>query len=67
MRLVITNSCIGPKGAHLERGTIVDIDDAEARVHLVGSGKALNAESEKGKAFIETLEGDKLLGKTAKK
>lgn len=66
MELIITNSCIGPKGAHLERGTIVNIEDAETRVHLVGAGKALSAASDKGKEAIAGFKAEKLIGKPAK-
>ena len=68
MKLIITESCIGPKGVHLERGSQVEVPEEAHFNALIGYGKALNVESDRGKAFLATVSEEKtakaLLGKT---
>lgn len=64
MKLIITESCIGPKGVHLEKGTQVEVAEEAHYVALIGHGKALSVESDKGKEAIEALTVAKLIGKT---
>lgn len=55
--IVIVQSCIGPKGAHLERGLVKEFSD-EVTYNLVVTGRAVTAESEEGKRVLEQVRED---------
>lgn len=58
MKLIIIENCVGPKGVILERGSTVEVENGLPAQELIGNRKALNVESEKGKAAIKRFKDE---------
>ena len=57
MKLIIEETCIGPKGAILSRGQTVEVE-APTAMALIGAGRAVAPDSERGKNLSKLLESE---------